>query len=157
MIDGKSWTTAAVTLALLLPVHGAKAQTFEDTASGRDSRVSVGISIPFGARTKREEAPQVQMTFDRKRVGEMEWQVPTTGLTPRRKSMATTLSLSLDGERRMSLNGREFTAPDGKRNLSDGAAIGIGVAVGVAALVAVAFAGGGDDVEDDECFFFCDP
>lgn len=117
----------AVTAAIPLP---ASAQSFQPGGqySNDDRRVSVGLTIPFGGGGSRSERkPRVDMTFDHHRRD-------TNGFELRERASFKSqrpvrLGFTLSEKPQMMLNGRMILRADGRRNLSTGALIGIGVGV----------------------------
>ena len=127
----------AAVMIVAMPA-GAAAQTITSFDAGRpkDSRVTIGVTIPFGKRTDAQEhKPRLELGFDHRRT-DRSLRVTETEL--RRQDFANLrVGLSLSDDPHLTLNGRTIQKLDGRYNLSTIAWVGIGVVAvaGTGALV----------------------
>ena len=131
----------SITLAVIMLTAistGAAAQTSTDFDANRpkDSRVTIGLTIPFGQRGDApEHKPRLELGFDHRRT-DRSLRVTETEL--RRQDFANLrVGLSLSDDPHLTLNGRTIQKLDGRYNLSTIAWVGIGVVAvaGTGALV----------------------
>jgi hypothetical protein len=128
----------SVSTAMPLP---AAAQSFHPTRqySEVDRQVSVGLTIPLGRGGSRaERQPRVDLIFDHRRRD-------ANGLQIRegmdfRQQRPVRLGFTLSEQPQMMLNGRAAPGQNERKNFSDGAWVGLGLAsaVGIALLVVIA-------------------
>ena len=106
-------TCIAASMAALTMAQTASAQSLQDfeNAGRTDMRASVGVTIPLGAASKaRDTAPRVDFSVQSARIGQNTnfdhdvRRAPAIGWRPQRGS---TLSLTLQDNPRLMLNGRK--------------------------------------------------
>lgn len=120
--------------ALALAANGTSAIAQSNLASelpGRqEGRVNVGVVIPFGsAGSKAERAPRLEAWSERGR-----YEAASTlriRTSPQEEVKPVRLGVTLDGQTRLMINGREMPRQENKQGVSTvgWVAIGVGVAV----------------------------
>lgn len=122
--------TALIAAPLLIFAQLAQAQTLSPTplATSREARVSIGLTVPLGsAGTKAEQKPRLELGVDRTTRDSSGHELRDPfALRPNRPMR---LGLTLQEQPRLMFNGREMEPRSNEKNLSTGAAIGIGVVV----------------------------
>ncbi len=141
----RSIIAAAITVALPASAAAQINNSF-DASRMTDSRVTIGVSIPFGQRSDAQEhKPRLELGFDHRRNDQS---LRVTGIELRRQDISNVrIGLSLSDDPHLMLNGRTIPKADGRYNLSTIAWVGIGIVAtaGVGYLVLI------DLVEGDCC------
>lgn len=118
---------AALLAAMAMPVS-ASAQSFQpgNPAGVQDRRVALGIAIPFGkSGTEAEREPRLELSFDHRRQEAGGFGIGDLADLQHRRSVR--IGFNLSAKPQMMLNGRELPTFKDRKNLSDGAWIGIGI------------------------------
>ena len=117
----------AAVMIVAMPA-GAAAQTITSFDAGRpkDSRVTIGVTIPFGKRTDAQEhKPRLELGFDHRSTDRS---MRVTGTELHRQDFTKLrVGLSLSDDPHLMLNGRTVRKIDGRYNLSTVAWVGIGI------------------------------
>lgn len=114
----------------------AQANTDFDANRSRDSRISIGVAIPFGQRSNAQEhQPRLELGFDYRR---NDRSLRVIGSEYRQQDMVSTrIGWSLSDDPHLMLNGQAVQKVDGRYNISTIAWVGIGIVAvaGTGALV----------------------
>ncbi len=102
--------------------------------SQNERRVLVGLTIPFGQKGTSEGAPRVEMTMAQDRMAADGSRLSLRG----GPTYQSKIGFTLDKKQAMMFNGREMRTKGDNKNLSTGAAIGIGAVVVLVGLLAIA-------------------
>lgn len=122
--------TALIAAPLLIFAQLAQAQTLSPTplAVSREARVSIGLTVPLGnAGTRAEQEPRLELGVDRTTRDSSGYELRDPFAPWPNRPMR--LGLTLQEQPRLMFNGREMGPRTDEKNLSTGAAIGIGVVV----------------------------
>lgn len=131
----RSITFAAMMVAI---PTGAVAQSNTESSTNRprDSRVSIGVTIPFGQRSNAQEhEPRLELGFDHQT---KDRSLRVTGNELQERDVTNIrIGLSLSDDPHLMLNGQAVQKTNGRYNLSNIAWVGIGIVAvaGTGALV----------------------
>lgn len=128
--------TLAALVAMMTATTTASAQQFSDTRYGAgETRIAVGITVPFGGGERERQAPRVELSLARDRIA-----ADGSRLSLRAgASQPLRFGLSLEPESRVMINGRPVQGPVDSQNGEQRRAstLGkVGIGIGAALLVA---------------------
>jgi hypothetical protein len=115
----------AATAMMAAPASAQQTDYRQTGSTQAEGRIMLGLVLPLGGK-KAERAPQVELRMTRDRLGGDGQRLLGSHDTP----FVSRISLTLDGQERLFVNGREFRQDDRQGVSTLGAiAIGFGVAV----------------------------